>query len=246
MMSELSRKCELYQLNQSMELRNELLLDSMSLVELVARQMRNLYIHYWGVEDSISMGVLTTIDCIEHFDIAKGINFEAFVYSKVKFRIIDELRSYGFIPRRVSSQAKKVNHAYQMLSHELLRSPSDEELADYLGMDVKSLSRHYQEVANSQLLSIDEMVDAYGDRDLEDTSISSPEELFSKKMDVVLLEQALGKLSEKEQTMLNLYYVDQFKLKEIAEIFEVSEARVSQIHAQAIKKLQIKLKEDMG
>lgn len=128
----------------------------------------------------------------------------------------------------------------------MLRSPSDEELADYLGMDVKSLSRHYQEVANSQLLSIDEMVDAYGDRDLEDTSISSPEQLFSKKMDVVLLEQALGKLSEKEQTMLNLYYVDQFKLKEIAEIFEVSEARVSQIHAQAIKKLQIKLKEDMG
>ena len=135
-MMELSVKCTNYQLSKNLEVRNELILESLPLIEQFAKRNRNMYIHYWNVEDTISMGVLCAMDCLENYDAQKNLTFEAYLYSKLKFKLIDELRSYGFIPRRVSQQGKHVNEALDILTQQLSRTPSDEELASFLNMDV--------------------------------------------------------------------------------------------------------------
>lgn len=242
-MIELSVKCTNYQLSKNIDVRNELVLESLPLIEQFAKRNRNLYIHYWNVEDTISMGVLCAMDCIESYDAQKNLTFEAYLYSKLKFKLIDELRSYGFIPRRVSQQGKLVNEALENLTQQLSRTPSDEELATFLNMEVNQLSLHYYEISMNYLMSIEEIAETTGDRFLEDTHTLSPKQIFNKKQDLELLKQAILCLSEREQILINLYYVEQYKFKEIGEVFEVTEARVCQMHAQALNKMKKYLKE---
>ena len=114
-----------------------------------------------------------------------------------------------------------------------------------MNKDLSEISRNHQEMAWSQLLSFEEMSETYGDKDLIDQTSLNPEQVFFKKEMSLQVTEALKKLSEKEQILISLYYYENCKLKEIGEIFEVSEARASQMHAQAIKKLKMILQEEL-
>jgi RNA polymerase sigma factor for flagellar operon FliA len=184
------------------------------------------------------------IECIDHYDDSKGMSFEAYAYTKVKYRIIDELGQNGFIPRRIRQEAKMIHRAYDELANRLMREPSDFELAHYMGKDLNDISKNHQEMAWSQLLSFEELNETYGDKDLIDHKNLNPEQIFFKKEMTQQVIDALKKLSDKEQILISLYYYENCRLKEIGEIFDVSEARASQMHSVAIKKLKDMLKEE--
>ena len=235
----------LYQKTKSIQLRNELLEQSLPLIRKVAKQTRNLYVNHLEFDDVVSVGILSMLDCFEQYDESKGLSFEAFAYTKMRFKLIDELGLNGFIPRRVRQEAKQIQKAYETLANQLMREPSDQELAEFMNKDLSEISRNHQEMAWSQLLSFEEMSETYGDKDLIDQTCLNPEQVFFKKEMSLQVTEALKKLSEKEQILISLYYYENCKLKEIGEIFEVSEARASQMHAQAIKKLKMILQEEL-
>ena len=235
----------LYQKTKSIQLRNELLEQSLPLIRKVAKQTRNLYVNHMEFDDVVSVGILSMLDCFEQYDESKGLSFEAFAYTKMRFKLIDELGLNGFIPRRVRQEAKQIQKAYETLANQLMREPSDQELAEFMNKDLSEISRNHQEMAWSQLLSFEEMSETYGDKDLIDQTCLNPEQVFFKKEMSLQVTEALKKLSEKEQILISLYYYENCKLKEIGEIFEVSEARASQMHAQAIKKLKMILQEEL-
>ena len=235
----------LYQKTKSIQLRNELLEQSLPLIRKVAKQTRNLYVNHLEFDDVVSVGILSMLDCFEQYDESKGLSFEAFAYTKMRFKLIDELGLNGFIPRRVRQEAKQIQKAYETLANQLMREPSDQELAEFMNKDLSEISRNHQEMAWSQLLSFEEMSETYGDKDLIDRTSLNPEQVFFKKEMSLQVTEALKKLSEKEQILISLYYYENCKLKEIGEIFEVSEARASQMHAQAIKKLKMILQEEL-
>lgn len=235
----------LYQKTKSIQLRNELLEQSLPLIRKVAKQTRNLYVNHLEFDDVVSVGILSMLDCFEQYDESKGLSFEAFAYTKMRFKLIDELGLNGFIPRRVRQEAKQIQKAYETLANQLMREPSDQELAEFMNKDLSEISRNHQEMAWSQLLSFEEMSETYGDKDLIDQTSLNPEQVFFKKEMSLQVTEALKKLSEKEQILISLYYYENCKLKEIGEIFEVSEARASQMHAQAIKKLKMILQEEL-
>jgi RNA polymerase sigma factor for flagellar operon FliA len=235
----------LYQKTKSIQLRNELLEQSLPLIRKVAKQTRNLYVNHMEFDDVVSVGILSMLDCFEQYDESKGLSFEAFAYTKMRFKLIDELGLNGFIPRRVRQEAKQIQKAYETLANQLMREPSDQELAEFMNKDLSEISRNHQEMAWSQLLSFEEMSETYGDKDLIDQTSLNPEQVFFKKEMSLQVTEALKKLSEKEQILISLYYYENCKLKEIGEIFEVSEARASQMHAQAIKKLKMILQEEL-
>ena len=235
----------LYQKIKSIQLRNELLEQSLPLIRKVAKQTRNLYVNHLEFDDVVSVGILSMLDCFEQYDESKGLSFEAFAYTKMRFKLIDELGLNGFIPRRVRQEAKQIQKAYETLANQLMREPSDQELAEFMNKDLSEISRNHQEMAWSQLLSFEEMSETYGDKDLIDQTSLNPEQVFFKKEMSLQVTEALKKLSEKEQILISLYYYENCKLKEIGEIFEVSEARASQMHAQAITKLKMILQEEL-
>ncbi len=235
----------LYQKTKSIQLRNELLEQSLPLIRKVAKQTRNLYVNHLEFDDVVSVGILSMLDCFEQYDESKGLSFEAFAYTKMRFKLIDELGLNGFIPRRARQEAQQIQKAYETLANQLMREPSDQELAEFMHKDLSEISRNHQEMAWSQLLSFEEMSETYGDKDLIDQTSLNPEQVFFKKEMSLQVTEALKKLSEKEQILISLYYYENCKLKEIGEIFEVSEARASQMHAQAIKKLKMILQEEL-
>ena len=114
----------LYQKTKSIQLRNELLEQSLPLIRKVAKQTRNLYVNHMEFDDVVSVGILSMLDCFEQYDESKGLSFEAFAYTKMRFKLIDELGLNGFIPRRVRQEAKQIQKAYETLANQLMREPS--------------------------------------------------------------------------------------------------------------------------
>lgn len=233
----------LYQANPHLEHRNDLIEAALPIVRKVAKQSRNLYGYHLDFDDVVSIGIIALVECIEDYDASKGMSFEAYAYTKIRFRLIDELGSLGFVPRRVRQEAKKVQEAYSQLAHSLMREPSHSELAAHLDMDVNNLSHLLQDGSSFQLMSLEAMQESYGDKDLVDHDAVDPELNFLQKVNVELLTEALKKLTEREQQLISLYYYENLRLKEIGQIFDVSEARVSQMHASILKKLKLHLED---
>lgn len=242
-MISLHQRCLEYQKDKSISLRDILIVECLPLIEQFARNHRNLYIHYWQVEDTVSIGVMCALECIEHFDETKNSSFEAYLSSRLKFRLIDELRQYGFTPRRVNQAAKQINETIEQLTQSYGRSPTDEELSQSTGLSIEQLSYHFHEVSLNYLTSFEALMEQTGDTAIEDKRQLSPQQQFAQKLAQEQLKAAIQILSQKEQILIQLYYVEQYKFKEIGYVLDVSEARVSQIHTQALHKMKQYLKE---
>ena len=243
----LKDKLEAYGKNPTVELRNELVMECTYIIKKVAMSTRGLYQNYATVDDIINNGVITMIDIIEKYDASKGMDFEPYAYTRVKQATIDYIRKQDYLPRRVRQQARDVSKAFNELSKELMREPTDTELAKYMGITVEELNHHYSEVSSGNFLSVEELSIYLSNDDYEDKKIENdPKALFDRNELKQALIKALKQLNEKERLVISLFYYEDLKLKEIAEILEVSDARVSQIHSKAILKLKYALQQELG
>lgn len=235
----LKDKLKLYAMKPSLELRNELVMDFTYLVKNVAKSTRGLYGNYASFEDVVNNGVLTLIDCVEKFDVSRGIDFEPYAYSRIKNATIDLIRKQDYLPRRVRKTARDVSKTFNELAQELMREPTDKEVAERMGIGTNELSRHYGELSSSNFLSVEELSVFLSNADYEDEVIEhDPKRSFDLKEQKEMLKHALGVLNEKERLVISLFYYEGLKLKEIAGVLEVSDARVSQIHSKALLKLR--------
>lgn len=239
---ELNDKLNQFLLTRDLNLRNELVMDYAFVVKNVAKSTRGYYANYATFDDIVSQGIITLVDCLEKYDRSKNMEFEPYAFVRVRNAIIDYIRKSDFLPRRVRQRAKQINLAHTELAHELMREPTDVELAEYLGMEVEELSRHYGEVANANLLSMEEIEAFVGNDDgidFESSGTSTdPKQIFDQKMMQSLLKDAIDQLPEREKIIVSLYYYENLRLKEIADVLDVTEARVSQLHSKILLKLK--------
>jgi RNA polymerase sigma factor for flagellar operon FliA len=206
------------------------------------------------LNDLINDGILGLIDAIEKYDDARGVKFETYAITRINGAILDALRSLDWVPRAVRQRARELERAYQQLEAELGRVPNEEELAGKLGISVKELDTLMQRVRGTAVLSLEEflpnekgyeipLVDTLKDSDNDVTSAVEAREIRNS------LVTAVEELPPQERTVISLYYFDGLTLKEIKSALNVSESRVSQIHAQAVIHLRQKLRElrsDLG
>ncbi len=206
------------------------------------------------LNDLINDGILGLIDAIEKYDDARGVKFETYAITRINGAILDALRSLDWVPRAVRQRARELERAYQQLEAEFGRVPTEEELAGKLGISVKELDTLMQRVRGTAVLSLEEflpnekgyeipLVDTLKDSDNDVTSAVEAREIRGA------LVTAVEELPPQERTVISLYYFDGLTLKEIKSALNVSESRVSQIHAQAVIHLRQKLRElraDLG
>lgn len=226
------------------ELRNELVMFFSYIPKTVAAQMRGITSSYAEVEDIVNNGIITLIDCIEHFDPSKSDNFESYAYTRVKCANIDFIRKQDWLPRRVRKTARDISEAYDELANKFLRVPSVKELADHLGVEEEHIYKHYREISNSVLLSFESLLAGVSDSSLEDAPIDTelPESRLLKQELRQKLAEAIDSLTEKERIVISLYYYEHLKLAEIAQVMNVSEARVCQTRSKAVLKMKEYLK----
>jgi RNA polymerase sigma factor for flagellar operon FliA len=206
------------------------------------------------LNDLINDGILGLIDAIEKYDDARGVKFETYAITRINGAILDALRSLDWVPRAVRQRARELERAYQDLEAEYGRVPTTEELAAKMNLTVKELDTLMQRVRGTAVLSLEEflpnekgyeipLVDTLKDSDNDVTLAVESREIRGA------LVKAVEELPTQERTVISLYYFEGQTLKEIKTALNVSESRVSQIHAQAVIHLRQKLRElrtDLG
>lgn len=234
---------ELYKQTGELAVKQAIVLRYTGLIKSIALQMKNVYVSFSQVDDIINEGVIVMMNAVEKYDSNKNAKFETYISKRIKGMIIDLARKQDWIPRSVRKSVKDVEAAVTQLHSINGRYPSEEEVAQYLNI---SLDKYHEIMKKSTLfniLSLDmvlaETQDSYSGFQMPaEEEQSQPEEIFLKKEVSQLLADGVRELKEKEQLVISLYYVDELNMKQIAEIMEVSEPRVSQIHSNAIKKLK--------
>ncbi len=199
-------------------------------------------------EDLVSFGILGLIDAIEKFDPSKGLKFETYATLRIRGAIIDELRKISWIPKSAFSKLSLLNQARGELEGDLCREPSDEELAKQMNMSVSEVHQIQNYLNYVSVISLDEVFFKSDDEELqfknivEDVTSPQPDKILEDEEKLVILNNALQMLPDKDKIILNLYYYEKLTLKEIGKILEVSESRVSQLHSRAIIRLRENLK----
>jgi len=237
-----------YLKNGSQELRNKLIVHFLPIVRSAAAQLRGMAGSFTEEEDLIDQGVLALMECLDRYDASKGAQFETYAFIRVRGAMIDYIRSQDWVPHRARSFQKKVDEAYSMLAHEKMREPEADEVADFLDIPVEKVEKHLTYMNHAAVLSFEavlqDMTGVIAKDELEATDIGTkPEEsLFYRDLQRTLAE-AMEALGDKERLVVSLYYYEELKYSEIAEIMGIGQSRVCQIHTKAMKKLKSSLEE---
>ncbi|MGI6255429.1 MAG: sigma-70 family RNA polymerase sigma factor [Acutalibacter sp.] len=228
----------------------ELVLRYQGLVKSAALQMRGIYSSFAQVDDIVSEGVLTLLRAVDNFDMEKGVKFETYISKRIRGMIIDLARKHDWVPRNVRKRSRQINQAVSELYEELGRFPTDQEIADRLNIPVDRYQKDAAGAAMDSILSLDVLMDMR-DPDRERYEVpspdleSQPEVAFQERELQQALAAGIRTLRENEQLVLSLYYEHNLHMKEIAQVLEVSEPRVSQIHARAVQKLKLYMEQYM-
>lgn len=213
------------------------------LIKNAALQIRGVYKHLAQVDDIVSEGVLTLASAIDRYDPDKGVRFETFIAKRIRGMVIDVVRKQDWLPRSIRKRTHEIDEAVTMLYTELGRCPTDEEVAQYLGISVEKYNKEAAGVALGNILSLDALIDMR-DQDVGGFEIPSrdmkdqPEAVFQEKEMHAALADGISRLRKNEQIVLSLYYEKNLHMKEIAQVMDISAPRVSQIHARAVEKLR--------
>ena len=235
---------EQYQQTKDLELRNEIVLRYMDVVKFVAVSTRGIYCKYAEIDDIVNEGVLALIKAVESYDLQRGIKFETYASIKVKGAIIDFVRKQDWVPRPVRHFGRMLDTAYNELYSKLDRHPTNQELAEHMGISKEKLLRSMADLAGTVTLSFEELL--YEDNfDVCESGDSADQDLYEKELKEVLA-QAIDELKPREKQVISLYYYEKLKFGEIAQVLDVSESRVCQIHSKAMLLLKRKLQDYMG
>lgn len=230
-----------YKESGDVAVRNEIVLLYMDLVKYSALSLRNTYAKGYDVDDLVNEGVIALIAAVELFDCNRGVKFETFASIKIKGAIIDYIRKQDWVPRQVRQFGRELNNAYGELYHKLGRNPTNRELAEYMGLTKEQFAKRLVDTANANTLSFEELL--YEDNfnvSGECDSFTPGAGMFAKEQQQVIA-SAIAELNVKEQQVVSLYYFEKLKLREIAEVLEVTESRVCQIHSKCMLLLRQKL-----
>ncbi|MCG8572419.1 MAG: RNA polymerase sigma factor WhiG [Spirochaetes bacterium] len=201
-------------------------------------------------DDLVGFGVFGLIDAIEKFDPAKKVKFKTYAVTRIRGAIYDELRSIDWVPRSIRQKSKEVEQAICRIEGRTGKVATDQEIADEMEIDLREFYSVMTKISGTSLLSLSDTWYAGDDKDkisILDT-IESPQSMnpdITVERDAVkeLIVKAINELPEKEKKVLVLYYYEDLTLKEIGEVLEVTESRVSQLHTKAIIRLRAKLAE---
>ncbi len=225
----------------------------MQYAPLVRRVARSLPLEIPGLlecEEAVGYGTCGLVEAVRRYDPSKGTNFHAYAVQRIRGSMIDAFRRMDRLSRTMRQKARDVQRAQSELETVLGRSPNDEEAAAHLGItidqyrDAQSNSR-WVTVSLDRMLERDEDGDSFpaaemptAEEDIDFTRSFERKELYED------LARSVQGLPERERLVVSLYYVEHLTMKDIASVLSVSETRVSQLHAQAVKRLRRSLLRD--
>lgn len=196
-------------------------------------------------DDLVSSGVLGLMDAVQRYDPSRGASLSSYCHLRIRGAVLDELRRLDWVPRSVHEDAKRLQNAQDKLSQALHREPTELELRDELGLTDDQFSELLDRIKPITFYSLQEpaFCDDNGEaltheEIIPDTKAESPLGNLFRTEDHEMLKDQLQSLPKPQLIVLSLYYYEGLRLREIAEVMDLTESRVSQIHALAITRLK--------
>ncbi len=224
------------------ELKKNIIEQYLNLVKIISGKLYNYYASNIEFDDLMGYGVIGLIDAIDKFDYRKNIKFETYASIRIRGSIIDQIRNLDWIPRSIRQKSRLLKDAYDVVEMKLGREPKNFEIAEHMGKTLKEIDDLISETSIYNILSIeDDFNESYKMQLRDNTLEGSPEDFTLHNDSILELEKSIESLSEREQLIINLYYYENITYKEIGEVLNISESRVSQIHSKAIMKMKKQL-----
>lgn len=195
------------------------------------------------VDDLVQSGIIGLIEASQKFDSSQGASFETYAGIRIRGAMLDEIRKGDWTPRSVHRKSREVSDAISKVEAKKGREAKDLEIAEEMSLSLDDYYHILQDTNSAQLLSIDEPDhDELSEDRMRGQMKSQFFEISEDGFHQALAEE-IENLPEKEKLVMALYYDEELNLKEIGEVLEVSESRVSQIHSQAVKRLKARLRD---
>ncbi len=251
-MSSLAKKLKTlkdYRSPSDPKVRDKIIIEYAPLIKYVAQKIAYRLPSHIQLDDLVSCGVIGLMDAIQKFDHARDNKFKTYAEFRIRGAILDELRAQDWVPRSVREKAKTVEKTYAKMEASLGRPATDEEMCQELKISQEEFHSLLNQVKSVSLLNIDDTaMFNRGDRKLissitANNRSANPFNAVSYKDLRDKIKDGIIGLPEKQRLVLSLYYYEDLNLKEIGQVLDVTESRVSQLHTQAILKLRSKLRD---
>lgn len=213
---------------------------------VVGRLQMSLPSHV-DAEDLYSAGLVGLLDAIRHYNPKLGSTFETYARVRIRGAVFDELRRMDWVPRSIHSKAKKVQDAIKMLEQKKRRTPTDAEVAAALGITINQYEQLLEEIRPATFVCLDAAMNDDAENAptqyeaFADAKQENPLDGVARNEMADIIADRLEQLPKMQRQVLALYYFEDMRLREIAEIFGLTESRICQIHSQAILALKAHL-----
>jgi RNA polymerase sigma factor FliA len=229
----------------SKEQREEITRSYLPIVKRIALSLSRKAPSSVSLDELISAGMLGLVDAASRYDPERADQFGAFAEARVRGAIIDELRSLGPLSRDLRTKSNELTRAISRLEQSLGRQPDEEEIARELSITIEKYHDLLVQLKHATVLSPEILEKA------ADHPFGYPERVPGNPQDDFLFRElrdrmttAVSKLSDREQRVLSMYYKDELSLREIGELFQVTESRICQVRSEAIHRLRAMLEEE--
>lgn len=196
-------------------------------------------------DDLVSAGTIGLVKAARDFDPSHEASFKTYAYIRIRGAVLDELRGWSFTPATVKKQIDRAQELAAEIIRNTGRAPTDDELAEGLGISLEKMYKMFEDARTKHFLSIHGLSDegpALGST-LAATGTKWPGHRLEQTELVAELTKQIERLGTKERRIIVLYYTEELTMKQIAGVLKITESRVSQLHASALFKLSVRLRQ---
>jgi len=227
---------------QAVDSTDELVIQHVPLVKRIAFHLMGRLPNSVLVDDLIQAGMLGLLEAVKNYDITQGASFDTYAGIRIRGSMLDEVRRSDWTPRSVYKKARMVSEAIREVENDLGRDARDADIAEFMDLDLAEYNHILQDSIGCKVFSVEQLAES-GDHIYLDaeTHYEEPINLLGREKFQQALAAAILKLPERERLVISLYYDEELNLREIGEVLNVSESRVSQISSQAMLRLRSRL-----
>ncbi len=239
---------EEFKKTKSTHLRDRLVRQYMPLVKYVAGKIAVGLPASMEFDDLVGFGQFGLLDAINRYDPVKGVKFKTYAVTRIRGAIFDEMRQLDWVPRSVRQKSREIEDTISELESKLGRTATDAEIAQKLNLSEDEYHQTIMKVSASSIISLNDVWSSGDESDnllvgdtIEAPSSLNPDVQVEREEIRKVIIQAINELPEKEKMVIVLYYHEDLTFKEIGQVLEVSESRISQLHTKANLRLRAKL-----
>lgn len=235
----------MHSVNQYDECSDELKLDKFvqshhMLVKKIALFIKRKLPSHIEFNDLLQSGLVGLLEARTHYKNDMGTTFETYASIRIRGAIIDSLRKNSWVSRETIKNMRLIADAIKKIEQHHQKQATTEDIIKELGVSLEEYMKISQDVSVCNIMSLNDLEEDYSiiSDDSHDPQEETQQYILQKKLKEVLMD-----LPEKEQLILSLYYIEELTFKQIGEVLELTEARICQLHSQAIARVRIKIKQ---